>query len=36
MSLARGAGIADFIQPGLGSLQPNIDDIDLTFDGKHV
>ncbi|CAD6997146.1 ras guanine nucleotide exchange factor V [Ceratitis capitata] len=30
--IARGAGIADFIQPGLGSLQPNIDDIDLTFD----
>ncbi|XP_017494071.1 PREDICTED: uncharacterized protein LOC108382174 isoform X2 [Rhagoletis zephyria] len=30
--IARGAGIADFIQPGLGSLQPNIDDIDLTID----
>ncbi|XP_067621902.1 MLX-interacting protein-like isoform X2 [Eurosta solidaginis] len=30
--IARGAGIADFIQPGLGSLQPNIEDIDLTFD----
>lgn len=31
---ARGAGIADFIQPSLGPLQPNLDDIDLTIDGK--
>lgn len=30
---ARGAGIADFIQPSLGPLQPNLDDIDLTFVG---
>ncbi|XP_075151514.1 MLX interacting protein mondo [Haematobia irritans] len=29
--IARGAGIADFIQPSLGPLQPNLDDIDLTF-----
>ncbi|XP_017064324.2 uncharacterized protein LOC108103389 [Drosophila eugracilis] len=29
--IARGAGIADFIQPSLGPLQPNLDDIDITF-----
>uniref|UniRef100_A0A6P4EMT8 MLX-interacting protein n=1 Tax=Drosophila rhopaloa TaxID=1041015 RepID=A0A6P4EMT8_DRORH len=29
--IARGAGIADFIQPSLGPLQPNLDDIDLSF-----
>lgn len=34
--LARGAGIADFIQPSLGPLQPNLDDIDLTFAGKEA
>ncbi|KAL9926367.1 uncharacterized protein LOC119640378 isoform X2 [Glossina fuscipes] len=26
--IARGAGIADFIQPSLGPLQPNLDDIE--------
>lgn len=31
--LAREAGNADFIQPSLGPLQPNLDDIDLTFTG---
>lgn len=34
--LARGAGIADFIQPSLGPLQPNLDDIDLTIVGKYL
>ncbi|XP_061398154.1 protein WBSCR14 homolog [Musca vetustissima] len=29
--IAREAGNADFIQPSLGPLQPNLDDIDLTF-----
>ncbi|XP_032572304.1 uncharacterized protein LOC6618269 isoform X2 [Drosophila sechellia] len=29
--IARGAGIADFIQPSLGPLQPNLDDIDISF-----
>uniref|UniRef100_A0A1A9WHG3 BHLH domain-containing protein n=1 Tax=Glossina brevipalpis TaxID=37001 RepID=A0A1A9WHG3_9MUSC len=30
--IARGASIADFIQPSLGPLQPNLDDIeDITF-----
>lgn len=27
MALAKGAGLADFIQPGLIQLQPNLDDI---------
>lgn len=33
--LAKGAGLADFIQPGLIQLQPNLDDFMDTLEPLH-
>jgi hypothetical protein len=33
--IAKGAGLADFIQPGLIQLQPNLDDFMDTFEPLH-
>lgn len=33
--LARGASLADFIQPSLGPLQPNLDDFMDTLEPLH-